>query len=298
MEETIRITKEEAGERIDKYLADVLEHSRSTIQAMIKGAYVLVNDQAVKANYRIKEDDEIGIDEMPEEDFDLEAEDIPIDIVYQDDDVIVVNKSADLVVHPGAGNYHGTLVNALLFHVKDFQAIKGEVRPGIVHRIDKETSGLLVVAKNAKALENLSEQMKAKTASRKYYALVEGVIPHNKGRIDAPIGRDPKNRQRMAVTEGGKPAVTNFNVLKRYAEQTLIECELETGRTHQIRVHMSYIGYPIVGDPKYGRRKTDTKYGQYLHAKTLGFDHPTTGEYLEFDSELPDYFQEELERLE
>ena len=296
----IKIKVEEANslERIDKLLADVLEDSRSKVQAMIKDGSILVNETTVKANYKVKVDDIITVEEMAEKEFMLQAEDIDIDIIYEDDDLLVVNKDYHLVVHPGAGNQTGTLVNALLYHVKDFKAIKGEVRPGIVHRIDKETSGLLVVAKTDKALADLSEQMKNKTVTRKYIALVEGVIPHNLGKINAPIGRDPKNRQRMAVTEKGKTSITNFKVLTRYTKYTLIECILETGRTHQIRVHLDYIGFPVVGDPKYGRRKTETKYGQFLHAKTLGFIHPKTKKYIEFDSELPTYFQEYLDTLE
>jgi 23S rRNA pseudouridine1911/1915/1917 synthase len=295
--ETIQVNREQAGERLDKFLAEQLDFSRSTIQYMIKEDYIQVNDQSIKANYKIKDHDIITIDEMDEEDVHIEAENIPLEIVYQDADLLVVNKANGMVVHPGAGNHSGTLVNALLYHVHDFQAIKGDIRPGIVHRIDKETSGLLVVAKTPKALERLSEQMKDKTTTRKYIALVDGVIPHNVGKITAPIGRDPKNRQRMAVVEGGKEAVTHFTVLERFDAHTLIECVLETGRTHQIRVHMSYINYPIVGDPKYGRRKTETIHGQYLHAKTLGFVHPSSNEYMEFDSELPPYFTTYLESL-
>jgi len=285
-------------ERIDKFLVDTLEESRSKIQAMIKDGSILVNGETIKANYKVKVNDKITIEEMTEREFELEAEDIEIEIVYEDDDLLVVNKNHHLVVHPGAGNQSGTLVNALLYHVKDFKAIKGEIRPGIVHRIDKETSGLLVVAKTDKALADLSEQMKNKTVTRKYVALVEGVIPHNLGKINAPIGRDTKNRQKMAVTEKGKPSITNFKVLTRYDKYTLIECILETGRTHQIRVHLDYIGFPVVGDPKYGRRKTETKDGQFLHAKILGFIHPTTKEYLEFTADLPEYFQEFLNTLE
>lgn len=296
--EKIIVLAENNLERIDKYLNEVLEHSRSTIQAMIKEGNILVNGNIVKPNYKVKTDDEIIITEFEEVEVDIIPEDIPINIVYQDEDLLVVNKDYKMVVHPGAGNYTGTLVNALLFHVKDLHGIKGEIRPGIVHRIDKETSGLLVVAKNAKALEHLSNQLKEKTVTRKYIALVEGVIDHNLGKINAPVGRDPKNRQKMAVTQNGKESVTNFKVLARYSEFTLIECVLETGRTHQIRVHLNYINHPLVGDPKYGKRKTDTTYGQFLHAKTLGFIHPTTNEYMEFDSELPEYFAEYLENLE
>jgi 23S rRNA pseudouridine1911/1915/1917 synthase len=227
----------------------------------------------------------------------LIAEDIPIDIVYEDDDLLVVNKNHNMVVHPAIGNYTGTLVNALMFHVKDFKAIKGEIRPGIVHRIDKETSGLLVVAKTPFALEKLSDQMRLKTVKRKYVALVEGIIAHNLGKINAPLGRNPKDRQKMAVVNGGKASITNFAVVNRYADNTLVECVLETGRTHQIRVHLDYIGHPVVGDPKYGRRKTDTTNGQFLHAKMLGFIHPVTQEYMEFTAELPNYFRDKLENL-
>lgn len=295
--EKIKVQKEFHLTRIDKFLNDCLEESRSTIQTMIKEGNILVNGDTVKNNYKVKEDDEITITPMEITEMELTPEDIPLDIVYQDDYIIIVNKQDNIVVHPGAGNTSGTLVNALLFHIKDFQAIKGEIRPGIVHRIDKETSGLLVVAKTPKALEHLSDQMKEKKASRKYIALVDGVIPHNLGKITAPIGRDPKNRQKMACVENGKHAVTHFKVLQRFDAHTLIECVLETGRTHQIRVHMNYIGYPIYGDPKYGQRKTNTAHGQYLHAKTLGIYHPNTNEYMEFSSELPQYFEEKLEEL-
>ncbi len=295
--EKIKVTEVNNFERIDKFLTEVTIYSRSTIQAMIKEGNILVNEITVKNNYKIKTDDIITLEEFVEKEIDIIAEDIPINIVYQDDDLLIVDKDYSMVVHPGAGNYTGTLVNALLYHVKDLQAIKGEIRPGIVHRIDKETSGLLVVAKNPKTLEDLGEQLRLKTVTRRYVALVEGVIPHNLGKVNAPVGRDPKNRQKMKVVENGKPAVTNFQVITRYTENTLIECILETGRTHQIRVHLNYINHPVVGDPKYGRRKTDITHGQFLHAKTLGFIHPTTKEYIEFESELPQYFKDYLESL-
>lgn len=295
--ETIVITKVDEFARLDKLLTEATEHSRSTIQAMVKSGNILVNDTKVKNNYKVKVNDVINIIPFEEVEITLEKENIPLDIVYQDEDVVVINKNDNMVVHPGAGNTSGTLVNALLYHIKDLQAIKGEIRPGIVHRIDKETSGLLMVAKNTQALEHLSDQLKHKTATRKYIALVEGVIPHNLGKINAPVGRDPKNRQKMTVTKNGKEAVTNFKVLQRFDEYTLVECQLETGRTHQIRVHFNYIKHPLVGDPKYGKRKTDTTHGQYLHAKTLGFKHPKTDEYMEFDSELPEYFQNFIDEL-
>ena len=297
----MREIKIESGnnfERIDKVLSEILEVSRSKVQAMIKEDFILVNEENTRANYKVKTGDIITVEEMEERIIDLEPENIPLDIVYQDDDLLVVNKDYNMVVHPGAGNWDGTMVNALLYHIKDLKAIKGEIRPGIVHRIDKETSGLLVVAKSEKAVENLGEQLRLKTVTRKYTALVEGVIPHNRGKINAPIGRDPKNRQKMACVEGGKEAVTNFVVIERFSKQTLIECILETGRTHQIRVHLKYIGFPLVGDPKYGTRKTDTTHGQFLHARVLGFDHPITGEYMEFEADLPEYFKEYFKNLE
>jgi 23S rRNA pseudouridine1911/1915/1917 synthase len=295
--EKIKVTEVNNFERIDKFLTEATIYSRSTIQAMMKEGNILVNEITVKNNYKIKTNDIITLEEFVEKEIDITPEDIPINIVYQDDDLLIVDKDYSMVVHPGAGNYTGTLVNALLYHVKDLQAIKGEIRPGIVHRIDKETSGLLVVAKNPKSLEDLGEQLRLKTVTRRYIALVEGVIPHNLGKVNAPIGRDPKNRQKMKVVENGKPAVTNFQVITRYTENTLIECILETGRTHQIRVHLNYINHPVVGDPKYGRRKTNIDHGQFLHAKTLGFIHPTTKEYVEFESELPQYFKDYLESL-
>jgi 23S rRNA pseudouridine1911/1915/1917 synthase len=297
MEQKIIVEEVNHLDRIDKYLTIVLSESRATVQAMIKEGNILVNDQIVKNNYKIKTNDEISITPFEEKEIEVEPKNIPLDIVYQDDQLLVVHKNDHMVVHPGAGNTSGTMVNALLYHVKDLQAIKGEIRPGIVHRIDKETSGLLVVAKTPKALEDLGEQLRLKTVTRKYIALVAGVIPHNLGKINAPIGRDKKNRQKMACVEDGKEAVTNFKVLERFEEHTLIECVLETGRTHQIRVHLNYIGFPIVGDPKYGQRKTDTSHGQYLHAQVLGFNHPTTKEYMEFTSEPPSYFTDLLEEL-
>jgi len=296
--EKLKIEETQNNQRIDSLLSEALNYSRSKIQVMIKEGYILVNEVKVKSNYKVKVDDIITIEEMEEEISYLEPENIDINIIYQDDQLLVINKDSKLVVHPGAGNKSGTLVNALLYHVKDFKAIKGEIRPGIVHRIDKETSGLLVVAKTDKALTDLSDQMKNKTTKRLYMALVEGVIPHNLGKINAPIGRDPKNRQKMKCVENGKESITNFKVLERFKSTTLIECTLETGRTHQIRVHLAYIGHPLVGDSKYGQRKTDTTHGQYLHAKMLGFVHPKTKEYMEFDSDLPEYFQERLSTLE
>jgi len=294
---TLKVEGIEKKTRLDKYLAEQLDESRSTIQFMIKEQLILVNEEESKANYTLKNGDVVQITDQEVEEITLSPENIPLEIVYEDAYLLVVNKASGMVVHPGAGNKSETLVNALLYHVKDLQPIKGELRPGIVHRIDKETSGLLVVAKDVKTLDFLAKQFKDKTAKRTYVALVEGVIPHNLGKIDAPIGRDPKNRQKQAVVEGGKEAVTHFSVLERYQEHTLIECQLETGRTHQIRVHLAYIKHPLVGDPKYGLRKTFKEHGQFLHAKTLGFTHPKTKEFLSFDSDLPRYFKEYLDHL-
>jgi len=225
------------------------------------------------------------------------AEDIPLDIIYEDADVAVVNKPQGMVVHPSAGHTSGTLVNALMYHVKDLSSINGVVRPGIVHRIDKDTSGLLMIAKNDKAHNALAAELKDKKFLRKYVAIVHGNLPNDRGVIEAPIGRSDKDRKKQAVTAKGKPAVTRFTVLERFGNYTLVELQLETGRTHQIRVHMAYIGHPVAGDPLYGPRKTLKGHGQFLHAKTLGFTHPTTGELVEFTAEEPAIFKETLEKL-
>ncbi|MCI5925183.1 RluA family pseudouridine synthase, partial [Streptococcus vestibularis] len=223
--------------------------------------------------------------------------DIPLDIIYEDADVAVVNKPQGMVVHPSAGHTSGTLVNALMYHVKDLSSINGVVRPGIVHRIDKDTSGLLMIAKNDKAHNDLAAELKDKKSLRKYVAIVHGNLPNDRGVIEAPIGRSDKDRKKQAVTAKGKPAVTRFTVLERFGNYTLVELQLETGRTHQIRVHMAYIGHPVAGDPLYGPRKTLKGHGQFLHAKTLGFTHPTTGELVEFTAEEPAIFKETLEKL-
>lgn len=287
--------------RIDSYLAPLLCMSRSKVAKMLKAKYILVNEKEVKSSYILQAGDKITIEEYVEEEMSAEPEKMDLDIVYEDDDVIVVNKANGIVVHPAIGNNHGTLVNGLLYHAKSLSTLNGEFRPGIVHRIDAYTTGLLMVAKNDNSHQFLAEQLANKTTKRKYQAIVWGVIPHDTGTIDAPIGRDETDRKKMTVTaKNSKSAVTHFRVLKRYKSATLIECELETGRTHQIRVHMSYIGYPIVNDPVYGKRKLIDESGQCLHAKTIGFIHPTTKGYMEFDSELPDcflniqkYFEEE-----
>ena len=281
---------ENENERIDTYLSKKLDISRNKINKMLESC-ILVNGKNVKSSYKVKEGDLITYEEYVEEDMNLVAEDIPLNIIYEDNDVIVVNKQNGMVVHPAPGNYHGTLVNALLYHSKSLSDINGEFRPGIVHRIDAYTTGLLVVAKNNKAHEILARQLEEKTTHRKYVALVWGVVNTDTGTIDAPIGRDPHDRKKMTVTDvNAKDAVTHFKVIERFSNATLIELQLETGRTHQIRVHMNYIGYPVVNDPVYGRRKIIDETGQCLHAKELGFIHPTTGEYVEFTSELPECF--------
>lgn len=287
------------GIRLDKYVSNILDISRTLVQEYISQGNILINNKKEKASYKCKINDQIVITIPENQDLDILPENIPLDIVYEDHDVIVVNKPSGMIVHPSPGIVSGTLVNALLYHCKDLSGINGVNRPGIVHRIDKETSGLLMVAKNDLAHTSLSKQLKDHSVKRTYLALVHGSIPHEYGKIDAPIGRDPKDRQKMAVTKkNSKSAITNFKVLKHYDDMTLVECRLETGRTHQIRVHFNYIHYPVYGDPKYGLKKDDTAYGQYLHAKTLGFIHPTTGKYIEFDSLLPDYFENKLKELE
>lgn len=300
MENVEKIVKlEEVGTRLDKYLANVLpDLTRTRLQQLIKEGHVLVNSKQEKSSYKIQNEDLIEIELPEDKDLEIKAENIDLDIVYEDHDVIVVNKPSGMIVHPSVGIVSGTLVNALLYHCDDLSGINGVVRPGIVHRIDKETSGLLVVAKNDKAHQALSEQLKEHSMERRYIALVHGEIPHEYGTIDAPIGRDQKDRQKMAVTDHqSKSARTHFKVIERFKDMTLIECQLETGRTHQIRVHMAFIKHPVYGDPKYGYRKDDCSFGQYLHAKTLGFVHPTTGEMMSFDSPLPEEFELKLKEL-
>lgn len=284
--------------RIDKVLSDLLkEHSRSQIQQWVKENHVKVNGEIIRSNYKVKPSDEILITIPEPEELDIQAENIPLDIVYEDDDVLVINKPQGMVVHPSAGHSQGTLVNALLYHIKDLSSINGVIRPGIVHRIDKDTSGLLMVAKNDHAHVALAEQLKDKTSLRKYVALVHGEISHDKGEINAPIGRSKNDRKMQAVIEGGKPAVTHFEVLERFEGFTLVQLKLETGRTHQIRVHMKYIGYPVAGDPLYGPRKTLKGNGQFLHAQMLGFKHPTTGQMMVFEAPLPELFEKTLDDL-
>ncbi|MGM7684286.1 RluA family pseudouridine synthase [Cytobacillus sp. Hm23] len=286
------VTNEQRNERLDKVISEhENEWSRSQVQQWIKAGNITVNDKNVKPNYKCNIGDAVKITVPAAEELDVIPQDMGLDIYYEDADVIVVNKNSGIVVHPAPGHMEGTLVNGLLAHCTDLSGINGVLRPGIVHRIDKDTSGLLMVAKNDVAHESLVNQLVNKTVTRKYKAIVHGVIPHDKGTIDAPIGRDKRDRQSMTVTdEHSKDAVTHFKVLERFNDYTLIECQLETGRTHQIRVHMKYIGYPLVGDPKYGPKKTLQTNGQVLHAAILGFDHPRTNKYIEFEAPLPSEF--------
>ncbi|CGG44778.1 MULTISPECIES: RluA family pseudouridine synthase [Bacillus] len=300
MSEVVQVTvaAEQKNERIDKFVAGINnEWSRTQVQQWIKDDVVTVNGKAVKGNYKVKEEDEITVTIPEPEELDIQPEDLNLEIYYEDADVLVVNKPRGMVVHPAPGHTSGTLVNGLMHHCTDLSGINGVMRPGIVHRIDKDTSGLLMVAKNDMAHESLVNQLVAKTVTRRYKAIVHGVIPHDKGTIDAPIARDKKERQSMTVEENGKNAVTHFQVLERFKDFTLVECRLETGRTHQIRVHMKYIGYPLAGDPKYGPKKTLDMNGQALHAGILGFDHPRTGEYIQFEAPIPEVFEDVLNIL-
>ena len=289
------IVVETNNKRLDQYLAEKLDISRSKAQKLIKDDQVLVNGKNVNSSYQVKIDDEIEVDEELDFEMNVEPENIPIDIIYEDDDLLIINKASGMVVHPAPGHYTGTLVNALLYK---FDLKSGEHnRPGIVHRLDKDTSGLMLVAKNEFTHEKLSEMISKKEVERKYLAIVDGLIKHETGTIDAPIGRDLNNRQKMAVTEvNSKDSITHFKVLERFNNNTLIECLLETGRTHQIRVHMSYIGYPVTNDPLYGRGKA-TEFGQMLHSYSIKLNHPRTGKELSYTVEPPKEFQQKLEEL-
>jgi 23S rRNA pseudouridine1911/1915/1917 synthase len=289
-------------ERLDVFLAGRIGLSRSQIDKLIKSGFVELNNEKTKPAYRIKTDDRIFVKVPPAQVIEAKAENIPLDIVYEDKDIVVLNKPAGIVVHPAVGNIEGTLVNALLHHCRDLSGIGGAIRPGVVHRLDKDTSGLIVFAKNDEAHSSLSQQIKSRKVKKIYYAIVHGVVKNDKGEINAPLGRHPVQRKKMAVIRSDKlkkrVALTYYKVLKRYKNYTLLELDLKTGRTHQIRVHLSYIGHPVVGDMTYSRRKNDIGAArQLLHAKTLGFYHPKTGKYMEFCSELPGDMKEVLGNL-
>lgn len=293
------IVAQTGGVRIDSYIASVEKDlSRSYIQKLIDDGLVLVDSRSVKSNYKIRPNEVITVNVPEPEELKIEAQYIDLDVLYEDEDIIVINKPQGMVVHPAAGNYSDTLVNALLGRCTNLSGINGVIRPGIVHRIDKDTSGVLIAAKNDMAHKNLAEQIKEHTVNRRYIALVEGIVKSDKGTIEGPIGRHRTERKKMDVVQGGKPAITHFSVIKRYDNYTLIEAKLETGRTHQIRVHMSHIGHPVVGDPMYGikKQKFNLK-GQALHAAVLGFMHPRTGQYMEFKAPLPQYFEDLLEAV-
>lgn len=300
MEQIEFLVEEESKDiRLDVYLSNKLqEKSRSYIQNLIQEEKITVNSTLKKSNYKLKVNDRVEVTVPDPVDLDIKPENIPLDILYEDKDVIVVNKPQGMVVHPATGVYEGTLVNALLSHCKDLSGINGVARPGIVHRIDKDTSGVLVIAKNDFSHNNLAQQFKEHSMNRLYLALVEGVIKEDQRTIDAPLARHPVERVKIAVVKDGRRAVTHFKVLERYNNYTLVECKLETGRTHQIRVHMAHINHPLVGDPVYGYKKQRFKLdGQMLHAKLLGFIHPTTGEYMEFETSIPEYFEKTLNIL-
>lgn len=300
MEEFVfNVQGEVAGERIDKFLAGQLQEvSRSRIQTLIDEEKVLVNRRKVKANYKLREGDLIKVSLPEPEKLEVKAEPIALDILYEDEDLIVINKPQGMVVHPAAGNYEGTLVNALLHHCKDLSGINGLLRPGIVHRIDKDTSGVLVVAKNDFAHRHLAKQIKDHSVKRIYYALVHGVLQEPAGIIEAPIGRDQKDRKKMAVVLTGKEAITQYWTLETFKDYSFVKLQLKTGRTHQIRVHMAYLGHPVVGDPKYGPSKPHFDLqGQALHAAVLGFEHPRTGKYMEFSAPLPETMERVLDLL-
>ena len=294
------VEEDEEGDRLDVYLADqFVDMSRSYIQKIIKDKKVTVNGKIEKAKYLVKEEDKIVIEIPKPKVLEVVPQDIPIEIVYEDDDIIIVNKPQGMVVHPAPGNYEGTLVNAILYHCKgNLSSINGVIRPGIVHRIDKDTSGILMIAKNNNAHNCLAEQLKDHSITREYEFICHGVFKEDNVTVDRPIGRNPKDRLKMAIVPNGKRAVTHFEVIERFNGYTHVRARLETGRTHQIRVHAMSINHPLVGDPVYGPKNSKIKLnGQALHAKKLGFIHPTTKEYVEFDSELPDYFQKLLEKL-
>ncbi len=294
----MEIRVEEVKEkRLDKFLTNYIDESRSYITKLIKNGNVLVNDEEVSPHYEVRVDDIISYDDNYKEEIIIEPENIPLDIIYEDDDIIIINKPSGLVVHPGSGNYTHTLVNALMYHTKELSDLNGDVRPGIVHRIDKDTSGIMIAAKNNKAHELLSDMLSKHEIKREYIALVKGEFPNDTATIDAPIGRDEKNRIRMAVTsKNAKEAITHLRVIKRYKGYTLLRLKLETGRTHQIRVHLNYIGYPIVNDPLYGTCE-DKEFGQFLHSTSIDFIHPITKKKMHFECDIPEHFKEYLDNL-
>ncbi len=298
---TYYVDDDGVGTRVDRFLVDNMEgYTRSSLQRLLDEGNVLVGNSPVAKNYKCKQGDVISVSVPDAKPLDLEAQNIPLDIVYEDDDLLVVNKQKGMVVHPANGNPDGTLVNALMYHCGDsLSGINGIIRPGIVHRIDKDTSGLLIVAKNDAAHVGLAQQIKDHSFTRAYEAVVYGNVKEDEGTVNLPIGRNPKDRKKMAVVNSNsKPAVTHYQVLERFGDFTHIRCVLETGRTHQIRVHMAYIGHPVAGDGVYGPRKVITELeGQCLHAKQIGFVHPITNKYLEFDSELPDYFTKFISKI-
>ena len=298
------IIKESDKQRLDNFLAKQdLGLSRTYIQKLIDEKKILVNDQPAKHGYKLKLDDKVSVDIPSPKKIEITAENIPLDIVYEDDDLLVVNKPRGMVTHPAPGNYTGTLVNALMLHIKDLSGIGGELRPGIVHRLDKDTSGLLLVAKSDLAHQSLSKQLKDRTVKKIYVALVHGIVKQDEGYVQEKIGRHPVNRKKMAVIKSpdhkSREALTFFKVLKRYREYTLIELNLKTGRTHQIRVHMSHIGHPIVGDKTYGGKTKigETEVKTLLHAQTIGFIHPKTGEYIELTRPMPDDMRDALQEI-
>ena len=296
----LEITENQAGERIDRFLADSQDLTRSFLQKILKEGEVIVNGKSVKANYKLRKGDRIEF-EIPEAvEPDIVAEDIPLSILYEDADVLVVDKPKGMVVHPAAGHYSRTLVNAVMYHCQgELSGINGVLRPGIVHRIDRDTTGSIIICKNDMAHNEIARQLKEHSINRRYRAIVTGVLKDEEGTIEGAIGRDKKDRKKMAITADGKPAVTHYRVLQRFKHYTYVECVLETGRTHQIRVHMASIGHPLLGDEVYGRRSDKYKCeGQCLHAMTLGFHHPRTGEYIEVNAPLPPYFEHLLAVLE
>ena len=297
--EILIITENEAGQRADVALAAMLELTRSNMQKLLDEGRAVKGAKVIKSNYKLKLGDEIIVTLPEPQPLDVQPENIPLDIIYEDEDVVVVNKARGMVVHPAAGNYSGTLVNALLYHCKNLSGINGVIRPGIVHRLDKDTSGIMICAKNDAAHVSLSEQIQSKTAQRTYLAVVRGNIKTDSGVIETQIARDKDDRKKMSVVkEGGRNAVTEYEVMERFGKYTIVKCKLKTGRTHQIRVHMEYLGYPLVGDPKYSPMKTPFSInGQALHSLTLAFDHPRTGERMEFEAKLPEDLHKVVTRL-